>query len=103
LVAWNGRHARAARYRSTWSRTTKETVRRYYAEVWAKGDPAPLEEFLTNDYVDHNPAPGMSGDKAGAAQVVTSVMADTADVEMDMGHVIGEGDFLADRSGALPR
>jgi steroid delta-isomerase-like uncharacterized protein len=73
----------------------KETARRYYAEVWAKGDPAPLEEFLTDDYIDHNPTPGMSGDKAGAAQMVTSVMADTADVEMDVGHVIGEGDFVA--------
>ena len=73
----------------------KETVRHYYAEVWAKGDPAPLDDVLADDYVDHNPFPGMSGDKAGAAEVVTSVMAGTRDVNMEIGHIIGEGDFVA--------
>jgi predicted ester cyclase len=77
------------------SADNKDIVRRYYADVWAKGDPAPLDDFLADDYVDHNPFPGLAGDKAGAAAMLTAVMADTSDVTMEVGHVIGEGDFVA--------
>ena len=73
----------------------KDTVRRYYADVWAKGDPALLDELLADDYVDHNPFPGLSGDKVGAAAVVTSVMSGTTEVNMTIGHMIGEGEFVA--------
>jgi len=73
----------------------KGIVRRYYDEVWAKGDPGPLDELLADDYVDHNPIPGVAGDKASAAQIVTMIMGDTTDVAMDVQQVIGEGDFVA--------
>jgi predicted ester cyclase len=75
--------------------TNKDTLGRYYREVWAKGDPGPLEELLADDYVDHNPFPGISAGKDGAAQTVTSVMDGTSDVQMDVAHLIGEGDFVA--------
>jgi steroid delta-isomerase-like uncharacterized protein len=73
----------------------KAVARRYYAEVWAKGDPSHIDEFLTEDYLDHNPFPGLSADRAGAAAMVTAVMADTSDVTMDIVHVIAEDDFVA--------
>jgi len=73
----------------------KDIVRRYYAEVWEKGDPGPLDELLADDYVDHNPMPGIAGDKASAAQTVTAIMGNTSDVSMDVQHVIGEGDLVA--------
>ena len=47
----------------------KDIVMRYYNEVWAKGDPGPLGELLADDYVDHNPVPGVPADKAGATQI----------------------------------
>ena len=73
----------------------KELVRRYYAEVWAKGDASHIEDFLTDDYEDHNPFPGLGADREGAAAMLTAVMADTSDVTMDVGHVVAEGDFVA--------
>ena len=73
----------------------KATARRYYAEVWAKGDASRIDEFLAEEYLDHNPFPGLAGDRAGAAAMVTAVMADTSDVTMEIGHVIGEGDLVA--------
>lgn len=73
----------------------KQTATRYYLEVWAKGDPSHIDEFLSEDYLDHNPFPGHSADRAGAAAMMTSVMADTSDVTMEVGHVIAEGDFVA--------
>lgn len=77
------------------SERNKDVVRRYYAEVWAKGDPALLDELLDDAYVDHNPFPGMGADKAGAAAVVTGIMAGTSDVSMDVENIIAEGDFVA--------
>ena len=74
---------------------TKTMVRRYYAEVWEKGDPSGLEEFLAEDYEDHNPFPGLGADREGAAAMVSAVMADTTDVTMDVVHAIAEGDFVA--------
>jgi steroid delta-isomerase-like uncharacterized protein len=73
----------------------KDIVMRYYNEVWKKGDPAPLGELLADDYVDHNPMPGLGGDKASAAQVVTMIMGDATDVVMDVRHVICDGDLAA--------
>ena len=73
----------------------KDIVRRYYAEVWEKGDPGPLQELLSDDYVDHNPMPGVGADKASAGQVVTMIMGDAADVVLNVGHMVGEGDFVA--------
>lgn len=73
----------------------KDIVMRYYNEVWAKGDPGPLGELLADDYVDHNPVPGMPADKAGAAQIVGAITADMSDINMDIRKVIGEGDYVA--------
>jgi len=73
----------------------KDVVMRYYNEVWAKGDPGPLGELLADDYVDHNPLPGMPADKAGAAQIVSAITGDISDINMDIRQVIGEGDFVA--------
>jgi steroid delta-isomerase-like uncharacterized protein len=73
----------------------KDVVRRYYSEVWAKGDPGPLGELLADDYVDHNPMPGIGADKAAASEVVKAIMSDAADVNMDVPQVIAEGDFVA--------
>jgi len=73
----------------------KDIVRRYYDEVWAKGDPGPLDELLADDYVDHNPMPGIGADKAAAGEVVKAIMSDATDVNMDVQKVISEGDFVA--------
>ena len=77
------------------TKRNKQTARRYYDEVWAKADPTLIDELLTEDYLDHNPFPGLGADRAGAAAMLTAVMADTSDVVMEVGHVIAEGDFVA--------
>ena len=73
----------------------KELVRRWYEDVWAKGDPGPLDALLADDYVDHNPMPGLGDDKAAAAETVKMIMSDARDVDMRIGHMIAEGDFVA--------
>jgi steroid delta-isomerase-like uncharacterized protein len=73
----------------------KDIVRRWYEDVWAKGDPGPLDELLADDYVDHNPMPGFGADKASAADVLKAIMGNATDAKMDVGHMIAEGDFVA--------
>jgi len=73
----------------------KDIVRRYYDEVWGKGDPGAIDQFLADDYVDHNPPPGMAGDKASAGPIVAAITGDMSDIHMDIRKVIGEDDFVA--------
>ena len=65
----------------------KDVVRRYYDEVWGKGDPGAIDQFLADDYVDHNPPPGMAGDKASAGQIVAAITSDMSDINMDIRNV----------------
>ena len=73
----------------------KTIVMRWYKDVWEKGDPGPLDELLADDYLDHNPMPGLGADKAGAGEVVKAIMSDATDVKMDVQDIIAEGDFVA--------
>jgi steroid delta-isomerase-like uncharacterized protein len=73
----------------------KDIVMRYYSEVWGKPDPGAIEQFLADDYVDHNPPPGMAGNKAQAGQIVAAITGDMSDINMDIRKVIGEGDYVA--------
>jgi steroid delta-isomerase-like uncharacterized protein len=73
----------------------KDTVMRYYSEVWEKADPGAIDQFLTEDYVDHNTPPGMAGDKASAGQIVAAITGDMSDIKMDIRKVIGEDDYVA--------
>ena len=72
----------------------KEIVRQYY-DAWATGDPKPLDELLADNYVDHNPMPGIGADKASAGQVLTTVTGSMTDIDLEIGHIIAEGDFVA--------
>jgi|SRR5947209_10811323 len=73
----------------------KDIVMRWYKEAWEKADAGPLDELLADDYLDHQPLPGMSGDKASAGQTLTAIMGNTSDASMDVQGIIGEGDFVA--------
>lgn len=43
----------------------KELVRRYFAAIDATTDENMVDEFLSPDFVDHNPSPGCSPDVSG--------------------------------------
>jgi steroid delta-isomerase-like uncharacterized protein len=72
----------------------KELVRRYYDEVWLKGNVEAIDDFLTDDYVDHTPqddAPPIERLKR-----VAGVYRDTAtDVELDLNVLIADGEHAA--------
>jgi steroid delta-isomerase-like uncharacterized protein len=72
-----------------------ELVARYYDEVWVKGSLDACDRLLTDDYIDHNPPHGVSGDKKGAKQLVSLVTAGMSDQHFDLLDVIVEGDRAA--------
>lgn len=92
---------------------TKELIGRYYDQVWRSGNADACEDLLDDGYVDHNPAPGYAADKAGARQLVADITGSMKDVDMDVLHIIVDGDLAAahwtmswtqvgDFMGALP-
>ena len=69
----------------------RETLNRMY-DAWAKGDADAFGGLLAEDYVDHNPTPGFADDKEGAKQFLTATMSATKDVDMNVEHIIVNGD-----------
>ena len=76
----------------------KALVRRFYEEVWAKGNVAFAHEVFAADYVRHDlrptqAAPGPAGQAAIAEQFRNAF----PDLRWDVDLVIGDGDLVAGR------
>jgi predicted ester cyclase len=46
----------------------KELVQRYFEEIDRRGEASVIDEFVSEDFVDHGPSPGCSPDRAGLKQ-----------------------------------
>jgi steroid delta-isomerase-like uncharacterized protein len=75
----------------------KAIALRYFQKVWAEGDYALEEEMLSPRYQDHNPAPGITTDRAGHHQFLVEFRTAFPDVQYIMEDVIAEGETVADR------
>jgi len=76
----------------------KALVRRFYEEVWGKGNVDVAEEVFASDYVRHDlrpttPAPGPEGQK----QIAAALRAAFPDLRFDIEIVLGEGEYVAAR------
>ena len=72
----------------------RELIRRYYDEVWVKGNVDAIDDLCAPDYVDHTPA----DDSAQLERLkrVAGVYRDTAtEVELELDVLVGEGDDVA--------
>jgi predicted ester cyclase len=72
----------------------RDLVRRYYAEVWGAGHPDRCEHFFAPDFTDHDPAGGR-GDRQAAIRSIRLLMGSMRDREMEVLHLIAEGDLVA--------
>ncbi|HET7367005.1 MAG TPA: ester cyclase [Gaiella sp.] len=80
------------------SEDNKQLVRRFYEEVWSKGNLDVADEVFASDYVRHdlrpsNPAPGPEGQK----QIASAFRAAFPDLRFDVEFVFAEGDYVAGR------
>lgn len=86
----------------------KELVRRYFAAIDERRDPAVVDEFLSPDFVSHNPSPGFGPDREGQKGAFAHFLAATPDGYHVIDDLVAEGDKVVTRltahgtqSGAL--
>jgi steroid delta-isomerase-like uncharacterized protein len=82
----------------------KALVRRFYEEVWARGNVAFAEEVFADDYVRHDlrPTKALPG-AAGQALIAEQFRRAFPDLEWRVDLVLGDGDLVAARWTASGR
>ena len=76
----------------------KAIVRRYFEEVWDKGNLAAEQEFVATDVVVHAPPlPGAAPGVQGAIQVVTMFRTAFPDLKVIIEDLVAEGDKVVQR------
>jgi predicted SnoaL-like aldol condensation-catalyzing enzyme len=71
------------------------SLHRYYTDVWQRGNVAALDDLLTSDYIDHDPLPGFGADRAAAKAMAAHVTSEMTDVQLQIHHLISDGDLAA--------
>ena len=74
------------------------TVRELIQKVLNEGDMGFAEKTLSEDYVERNPMPGGTADKAGAIAMFTMMRQQTPDMRIEVADVIASGNKVAVRS-----
>lgn len=72
-------------------------VRRFFAEVWNRGDLAVVDELLAPGYTDHNAPPGSTAGTDGYKQTVAAFRSAFPDIEYELDQVLSERDVVAIR------
>lgn len=76
----------------------KELIRRFYDEVWNKGNVDFAYEVFADNYVRHDLRPGNpTGGPAGQAEVARDFRTAFPDVSMQPDLIFGEGDMVVAR------
>lgn len=85
----------------------KALVRRFYDEVWAKGNVEFAHDVFQDDYVRHDLRPGQAvPGAAGQAKIAADLRQSFPDLRWTVDLILGEGDLVAARwtaSGTFSR
>ena len=74
------------------SQSGKELVARFYEEVANQGAIDRIDDFLTDDFVDHEPFPGHDSTREGVKSFFRMLCTAFPDVRMDTVAAVEEGD-----------
>jgi steroid delta-isomerase-like uncharacterized protein len=78
------------------SEENKTVVRRFIEEVWNNGNLDAIDELISEDHVDHDPAQAESpGGREGVRAFVQMYRAAYPDTHIEMGEMVAEGDLVA--------
>jgi steroid delta-isomerase-like uncharacterized protein len=75
----------------------KALVRRFFEEVWNKGNVAAVDEFMATDYVDHSIPPGLPPGTEGLKQANATYHMAFPDLKATLEDIFAEGDRVAFR------
>ncbi|MHB8573799.1 MAG: ester cyclase [Dehalococcoidia bacterium] len=76
------------------SEDNKALVRRYFEEVWNKGNSAALGEFVTDDVRDYAPGPNPTPGHGSVIAHHQQVFANLLDFHIEMEEFVAEGDVV---------
>jgi predicted ester cyclase len=77
------------------SEENKALMRRFYEEVFNRGNLAILDELCASNFVDHNPFPGQAPGIEGVKQSFTAMRAAFPDMRVTVEDMLAEGDKVA--------
>jgi steroid delta-isomerase-like uncharacterized protein len=76
----------------------KQRLQEFYDEVINKGNLDAVDEFCTEDFVDHEEFPGITPDREGVKQFFGMMRAAFPDLHAEVHDMIAEGDVVVARS-----
>jgi steroid delta-isomerase-like uncharacterized protein len=75
----------------------KALVKRFYEDVWAKGDLDVADELFAPDYVRHDFRPGNPAGPEGQKEIARAFRAAFPDLSFEIDFLLADGDFVAGR------
>lgn len=75
----------------------KEIVRDYIDRLFTKGDLTAVDDYLAEDYADHDPPFGTPGGREGMRGAAAMFREGFPDWRTEVGHLIAEGDLVCER------
>jgi steroid delta-isomerase-like uncharacterized protein len=75
----------------------KALLRRFYEELWTKGNLEPIPELLAEDFVNYHPLPGAAPRREGLAALLTTWLTAFSDMCETCEDLIAEGDKVVGR------
>jgi steroid delta-isomerase-like uncharacterized protein len=75
----------------------KDLVRRFYEEVWNKGNLTVADELMATDVVDHTAPPGLPPGLEGHKQLVIMFRTPFPDLDSTIEDQVAEGDTVVSR------
>jgi steroid delta-isomerase-like uncharacterized protein len=74
----------------------KNTVSSFIDALFTQGDLGAVDEFLAEDFVNHDPPTGMPDDREGMRATAAAFRTAFPDWHSDLGIVVGEGDLVVE-------
>ena len=75
----------------------KNTVTEFIDALFTKGDLGAVDEYLAEDFVNHDPPSGVTADREGMRAAGAMFRAAFPDWHSDLGLLIGEGDLVVEQ------
>lgn len=76
----------------------EHVIRRYFDELFGRGELALVEELLHPDYVNHSPSPGLPPGRAGVRVVVAALRTAFPDLRYTVEDLVIGSDAVATRT-----
>lgn len=73
----------------------KKLNEHFYDEVFRRRHVEAVDELLTDDFVEHTPAPGQGTDRTAARNFIAQMLEAFPDLDFTIEHQIAEGDTVA--------